>query len=160
MSERKRTPMDARFEIRCSSADKTAWQALAKSRGVSLAKIFAMGIESVQGRVAKFDALKRQVELPDHGLKIALSRIGNNLNQLVKNVNTSLYMDEYLRWFEVALGIFAIRKQLQNLTNIALSISKNEGAPNLENSIAVLDWLERNPTEYIALMEKINNGNS
>ena len=80
---------DARFAIRCTTDEKEAWRKLAESRRIPIARLFAMGIQAAHGHTRKLDSLKLYRDVPDYGLKIALSRIGNNLNQLVKDVNTS-----------------------------------------------------------------------
>ena len=146
---------DARFAIRCTADEKEAWRKLAESRRIPIAQLFALGIQAAQGHTRKLDSLKLYRDVPDYGLKIALSRIGNNLNQLVKDVNTSLRRKECPDWYEALDGVFAIREQLDRVSEIALSISDNHDCAHLPDSIAILDYLSRNPSEHESLLGKI-----
>ena len=73
--------MSERIELRVTPEEKTHWQAIAASRGVSLSELIRATLSGQRLRV------RRSAPRIDPNLMRELARIGNNLNQLARAAN-------------------------------------------------------------------------
>ena len=73
--------MSERIELRVTPEEKTHWQAIAASRGVSLSELIRVTLSGQRLRS------RRSAPRVDPDLVRELARIGNNLNQLARAAN-------------------------------------------------------------------------
>ena len=73
--------MSERIELRVTPEEKTHWQAIAASRGVSLSELIRVALSGQRLRS------RRAAPRVDPDLVRELDRIGNNLNQLARAAN-------------------------------------------------------------------------
>lgn len=73
--------MSERIELRVTPEEKTYWQAIAASRGVSLSELIRGALSGQRLRS------RRSAPRVDPDLVRELARIGNNLNQLARAAN-------------------------------------------------------------------------
>ena len=73
--------MSERIELRVTPEEKTHWQAIAASRGVSLSELIRVTLSGQRLRS------RRNAPRVDPDLVRELARIGNNLNQLARAAN-------------------------------------------------------------------------
>jgi hypothetical protein len=73
--------MSDRIELRVSAEEKSHWQAIAASRGVSLSELIRATLSGQRLRK------RRSAPRVDPDLVRELARIGNNLNQLARAAN-------------------------------------------------------------------------
>lgn len=105
-------------KIRTTDAEREAWQTLADDAGLSLADLIRQRLDQPVLQPPKTERVQRVVIEADPDLILQLSKIGNNLNQLARAVNTAGLEPQdvttvltYLSG--VAADLTAIRKQAQ-----------------------------------------------
>lgn len=82
-----RRPARATFvKVRCTSAERQAWQAKAEAEGLTVADLLRRGADMPTGKPKARPVIRRTVDA-DPALIRQLAAIGNNVNQLTKQVN-------------------------------------------------------------------------
>jgi len=105
-------------KIRTTDAERDAWQAMADEAGLSLADLIRQRLDQPTLQPPKSDRIQRVVIEADPDLIRQLSRIGNNMNQLARAVNTAGLEPEDLATVlsflsGVAADLTALREQAQ-----------------------------------------------
>lgn len=106
------------INLRVTADERAAWQALADDAGLSLADLIRQRLDQPVLQPPKSDRIQRVVIEADPALILQLSKIGNNLNQLARAVNTAGLEPEDLTTVltylsGVATDLTAIREQAQ-----------------------------------------------
>jgi len=74
------------IRVRCTEEERAEWQAKANAEGVTMSDLLRRGADMPTGKPKRRPVVKRVVEA-DPALIRQLAAIGNNVNQLTKQVN-------------------------------------------------------------------------
>ena len=127
MTEQKRINKDRTFKFRCTESELLLWKAKSKALGVPLAKLLSDALNGIntKSKVGEQSHKKQIVEV---------ARIGNNLNQLARWVNT--YKDGV-----TTIDVLLVLKQIEQQLHVLLiakprdrnvDVKKTQGGKNVE----------------------------
>ena len=102
-------PLDRMVTLRVDSATRAEWQAQAQSAGLSLGDWLRVQVSSGTGR--HVTPRRKPPPLADPKLLAAMSRIGNNLNQIARAANRQQWPGE----IELLHRLINIHRALKNL---------------------------------------------
>jgi Bacterial mobilisation protein (MobC). len=157
MAESKRGKLDARIEYRCTISEKERLQSIAKIRTQTLSELITEAIAVMFGEADRLGPriIERIVFAPEHGLTVAVNRIGNNLNQISHGVNESLASYTCPNWVRVESLLILIHADLYCLLELSKSFAQASELPSSETK-NIFEFLVRYPSltkEILKFME-------
>jgi len=112
MTERKRINKDHTFKFRCTEAELLLWKAKAKALDVPVAKLLADALNGIN--------IKSKVEHKVQQKQVAeVAKIGNNLNQVARWVNT-------YKQGATVIDVLVVLKQIEQQIHILLISKSND----------------------------------
>ena len=109
MTEQKRINKDRTFKFRCTEAELLLWKAKAKALGIPVAKLLADALNGINTK-SKVEHKVQQKQVAE------VAKIGNNLNQVARWVNT-------YKQGATVIDVLVVLKQIEQQIHILL-ISK------------------------------------
>ena len=157
MPDSKRGKLDARIEYRCTASEKERLLALAKIRTQTLSELITEAIAMMLGEADRLGPriIERIAFAPEHGLTVAVNRIGNNLNQISHGVNKSLASYTCPNWIRVESLLILIHADLYCLLELSKSFAQASEQPSPETQ-NIFEFLVLHPSlakEMLEFME-------